>query len=51
MNLISFKIAKRVVVLKLFASIALRPVSPEQLLHYDLTTHSCEKKAHALVIW
>ena len=34
MNLISSKIAKHVDVLKLFASIALRPVSPEQLLHY-----------------
>jgi len=30
MNLISSKIAKHVVVLKLFASIAFRPVSPEQ---------------------
>ena len=38
-------------VLKLFASIALRPVSPEQLLQYDVTTHSCETLAHALVMW
>jgi len=30
MNLISSKIAKHVDALKLFASIALRPVSPEQ---------------------
>jgi len=51
MNLISSKIAKHVDVLKLFASIALRPVSPEQLLHYDVTTHSCETLAHALVMW
>ena len=42
MNLISWKIAKHVDVLKLFASIALKPVSLEQLLHYDVTTHSCE---------
>ena len=45
------KIAKHVDVLKLFASIVLRPVSPEQLLHYDVTTHSCETLAHAFVIW
>jgi len=51
MNLISSKIAKQVDVLKLFASIALRPVSPEQLLYYDVTTHSCETLAHALVMW
>jgi len=51
MNLISSKIAKHVDVLKLFASNALRPVSPEQLLHHDVTTHSCETKAHALVMW
>ena len=51
MNLISSKIAKYVDVLKLFASIALRPVSPEQLLHYDVTTHTCETLAHALVMW
>jgi len=50
MNLISSKIAKRVNVLKLFASSALRPVSPEQLLHYDVTTHLCETLAHALVM-
>jgi len=49
MNLISSKIAKRVDVLKLFASNALRPVSPEQLLQYDVTTHSCETLAHVLV--
>jgi len=36
---------------KVFASIALRPVSPEKLLHYDVTTHSCETLAHALVMW
>jgi len=51
MNLISSKIAKHVDVLKMFASIALRPVSPEQLLHYDVTTHSCETLAHALAMW
>jgi len=38
-------------VLELFASTALRPVSPEQLLHYDVTTRSCETLAHALVMW
>jgi len=51
MNLISSKIAKHVDVLRLFASIALRPVSPEQLLHYDVATHCCETLAHALVMW
>ena len=51
MNLISSKIAKHVDVLKTFASIALRPVSTEQLLHYDVTTHSCETLAHALAMW
>jgi len=51
MNLISSKIAKHVDVLKLFARIALRPVSPEQLLHYDVTTHSCETLVHALAMW
>jgi len=40
MDLISSKIAKHVDILKLFASNALRPISPEQLLHYD-----------ALVMW
>jgi len=47
----SSKIAKHVDVLKLFASIALRPVSPEQLLHFDVTIHSCETLAHALAMW
>ena len=51
MNLISSKIAKHVDVLKVFASIALRPASPEELLHYDVTTHSCETLAHALAMW
>jgi len=51
MNLISSKIAKLVDVLKLFSSNALRPVSPEQLLHYDVTTCSCETLAQALVMW
>jgi len=51
MNLISSKIAKHVDVLKLFANIVLKPVSPEQLLHYDVTIHSCETLAHALVMW
>jgi len=41
LNLISSKTAKHVDVLKLFASIALMPVSPEQLLHYDVTARSC----------
>ena len=50
MNLIRSKIAKHVDVLKLFASIALRPINPEKLLHYDATTHSCESLAHALVM-
>ena len=42
MNLISSKIAKHVDVLNLFASIAfaLRPVCPEQLLHYDVTSNN-----------
>jgi len=48
MNLISSKIAKPVDVLKLFASIALRTVGPQQLLHYDVTTHCCETVAQAL---
>jgi len=47
MNLISLKIAKHVDVLKLFASIALRPVSPEQLIHFDVTTHCCKTLALA----
>ena len=51
MNLISSKIAKHVDVLKLFASNAFRPVIPEQLLHHEVTTHSCETLAHALVMW
>ena len=51
MNLISSKIAKHVDVLKLFASIALRAVIPEQLLHYDVATHSCETLAQALAMW
>jgi len=51
MKLISSKFAKHVDVLKLFASIALSPVSTEQLLHYDVTTHSCETLAHALAMW
>jgi len=42
MNLISSKIAKHVDVLKLFASIALRTVSLQQLLNYDVTTDCCE---------
>jgi len=50
MNLISSKMAKHVDVLKLFASIAFRPVSSEQRLHYDVTTHSCET-VHAFVTW
>jgi len=48
MNLISSKIAKHVDVLKLFASIALRTVSLQQLLHYDVTTRCCETLAHTL---
>jgi len=51
MNLISSKNAKHVDVLKLFASIALRPVIPAQLFHYDVTTCSCETLAQALVMW
>jgi len=51
MNLNSSEIAKHVDILKLFGTIALRPVSPEQLLYYDVTTHSCETLAHALVMW
>jgi len=38
-------------VLELLANTALRPVSPEQLLHYDVTTRSCETLAHAHVMW
>jgi len=49
--MISPKIARHVDVLKLFAGIALRPISPEQLLHYDVTTHSCEALVHTLVMW
>jgi len=49
-NLISSKIAKHVDVLKLFASIALRTVGPQQLLHYDVTTHCCETLAQALAL-
>ena len=51
MNLISSKIAKHVDVLKLFASIALRTVGLQQLLHYDVTTHCCETLAQTLAMW
>jgi len=51
MKLISSKIAKHVNVLKLFASIALRTVGPQQLHHYDVTTHCCETLAQALAMW
>jgi len=53
MNLISSKIAKHVDVqlLKLFASIALRTVGLQQLLHYDVTTHCCATLAQTLAMW
>jgi len=51
MNLISSKIAKHVEVLKLFASIALRTVGLQPLLHYDVTTHCCKTSAQALALW
>ena len=38
-------------VLELFASIALRTVGLQQLLHYDVTTHSCETLAQTIAIW
>jgi len=38
-------------VLKLFASIALRTVRLQQLLHYGVTTHCCETLAQALAMW
>jgi len=50
MNLISSKIAKHLDVLKLFASIALRTVGQQQLLHYDVTTHCCETLAQVLAV-
>jgi len=49
-NLIIAKIAWHVDVLKLFASIALRTLGPQQLLHYGVTTHCCETSAQALAI-
>jgi len=51
MNLISSKIAKHVDVLKMFASIALRPVGLQQLLHYVITTHCWETLAQTLAMW
>jgi len=51
MNSVSSKIAKHVDVLKLFASIALRTVGLQQLLHYDATTHCCETFAQTLAMW
>jgi len=51
MNLISSKIAQHVDVLKLFASFALRTVGPQQLWHYDVTSHSCETLVQALALW
>jgi len=51
-NLISSKIAKHFAdVLKLFASIALRTVGLQQLLHYDVTTHYCETLTQTLAMW
>jgi len=35
----------------LFASIALRTVGLQQLLHYDVTTHCCKTLAQTLVMW
>jgi len=37
--------------LEFFASIALRTVGLQQLLHYDVTTHSCETLAQTLAMW
>ena len=51
MNLISSKIAKHVDVLKLFSSIELRPVSPEQLLHYDVTVTARSDLCPSRVQW
>ena len=34
-----------------FASIALRTVGLEQLLHYEVTTHCCETLAQTLAMW
>jgi len=33
------------------ASIALRTVGLQQLLHYDVTTHFCETLAQTLAMW
>jgi len=38
-------------ILKLFASIALRTVGLQQLLHYDVTTHCWETLAQPLAMW
>jgi len=39
-------------VLKLFASIALKTAGLQQLLHYDVTTHSCENiSSQTLAMW
>jgi len=51
MKIISSEIAKHMDVLKLFVSIALRTVGPQQLLHYDVTTHCCETSDQTLVMW
>ena len=37
--------------LKLFASIALRPIGLQQLLHYDVTTHCCETLTQTVAMW
>jgi len=51
MNLISSKIAKHVHILNLFASIALRTIGLQQLLHYYVTTHCCKTFAQAVAMW
>ena len=50
-NLIRSKIAKHLDVLTSFASIAIRTVRLQQLLHYDVTTHCCETLAQAPAMW
>jgi len=39
------------IVLELFASIALRTVGLQQLLHYDVTTNCFETLAKTLAMW
>ena len=50
MNLISSKISKNGDVVKSFASIALRTVGLQRLLHCDVTTHCCQSLAQTLAM-